>query len=222
MFPSAQWTQCCFCLEYRLVLASDNKFGSIPALQVDDRGLNRSKSGWNRVVKDTGFDHFLNGSDLDHRPGVRESIQICCHLPEQVYTPSRYNTGSVGHSETWFAQHTSSYPPLSQLLKYIPSYSINVLDCGNTKNMNPVIGINAWGGGSDLKVLPFCAQMSDLQSKQLICKCIDGSCNTKKSGWIRVLELGENCPWIFEKMSCSLNYNGICRNHYPPLTHVSR
>ena len=111
MFPSAQRIQYCFCLEYRLVPASDNKFGSIPALQVDDRGLNRSKSGWNRVVKDARFGHFFNGSQLDHRRGVWESIQICRHLPEHVYTPSRNNSGSVGRSETWFAQHRSSYPP---------------------------------------------------------------------------------------------------------------
>ena len=122
MFLSAQRTQYCFYLEYRLVLASDNKFGSIPALQLDDRGRNSWKSGRNQHPWPTDFSHFFNGLDLDHRPGVRESIQICCHLPEQVYTPSRNNTGSIGHSETWFAQHTSSYPPLSQLLKYIPSY----------------------------------------------------------------------------------------------------
>ena len=77
-------------------------------------------------------------------------------------------------------------------------------------------------GGIDLKVMPFFAQMSDLGSKQLIFKSVDGSFTTKKSGWIRVLELGENCPWIFEKMSCPLNFNGIGRNHYPPLTHLSR
>ena len=117
MFPSAQRIQYCICLEYGLVLASDNKFGSIPALQVDDRGLIRWKSDQNQRPWPPDFNHFLNGLDLDHRPGVRESIQICCHLPEQVYTPSRNNTGSVGHSETWFAQHTSSYPPPQPTLK---------------------------------------------------------------------------------------------------------
>ena len=70
-------------------------------------------------------------------------------------------------------------------------------------------------GGNDLKVMAFFAEMSDLGSKQLIFKSVDGYFTTKKSEWIRVLELGENCPWI-KKMSYHLNYNGIGRNHYPP------
>ena len=52
--------------------------------------------------------------------------------------------------------------------------------------------------------MPFFTQMSDLGSKQLIFKSVDGSFTTKKSGWIRVLELGENCRWIFEKIILKL------------------
>ena len=50
-------------------------------------------------VRRVCFGHFSNGSDLDRRSGVQESIQICCELPEQVYTSSRNKTGSVDNLE---------------------------------------------------------------------------------------------------------------------------